>query len=151
MDDINLIGNEKGTTSVETAIIFMLMLTLIFGIIEFGLLLFDKQLLTNASREGARAGIVVGLDRFDPVAADYYVTVSKEEASDFCEEHLITFESGVLQILPPYFDDVDEDGIFDPDVDLLRLHLKYDYNFLFLSAFGIGPIPLNAVSIMRFE
>ena len=34
---------------------------LLFGIIEFGIILYDKAMITNASREGARAGIV-----FDP-------------------------------------------------------------------------------------
>jgi Flp pilus assembly protein TadG len=31
---------------------------LLFGIIEFGIILYDKAMITNASREGARAGIV---------------------------------------------------------------------------------------------
>ena len=31
---------------------------LLFGIIEFGIMLYDKVMITNASREGAQAGIV---------------------------------------------------------------------------------------------
>jgi hypothetical protein len=148
MDRINLIGNEKGTTTVETAIIIMLLLTLIFGIVEFGLLLFDKQILTNAGREGARAGIVVGLGRSSGDDAEY-LTVSKDVASGFCADHLVTFGSVDLNLYASY-DDADGSG--NPSRgDDLTVSLTYDYNFLLLSALGIGPITLNAVSIMKLE
>jgi len=32
------------------------------GLVDFGILYYDKQVLTNASREGARAGIVYNID-----------------------------------------------------------------------------------------
>ena len=51
--------DEQGAVTVEFAIISILLFTIVFGIIEFGLLMFDKHVLTNASREGARAGIVM--------------------------------------------------------------------------------------------
>jgi len=148
MDDINLIGNEKGTTTVETAIIIMLLLLLIFGIIEFGLLLFNKQVLTNASREGARAGVVVGLGRSGGDAAEY-LTVSKNVASGFCADHLVTFGSEALSILTSYNE---LDGSGGPSRgDNLTVSLTYDYDFLILSSLGIGPITLNAVSVMKLE
>ena len=40
-------------------------LSSLFGVIEFGLLLYDQQVLNNAAREGARAGIVVSTSRSD--------------------------------------------------------------------------------------
>lgn len=43
---------------VEMAIVLPLLLVLVFGITEFGIALYRKEVLTNASREGARAGIV---------------------------------------------------------------------------------------------
>jgi len=148
MDNINLIGNEKGTTTVETAIIIMLLLTFIFGIIEFGLLLFDKQVLTNASREGARAGIVVGLGRSGGDAAEYR-TWSEYVANDYCADHLVTFGSEDLAILTSYND---LDGSGSPSRgDDLTVSLTYDYDFLLLSVLGIGPVNLNAVSIMKLE
>ena len=82
------INNQKGS-AVETVIIFMLLMMLLFGIIEFGLLLFDKHILTNASREGARAGIVVGLDR----SVDEHLTIAEQEASNFCAAYLVGFGS----------------------------------------------------------
>ncbi len=49
-----------GTATVEFAIILPLFVLLLFGIIEFGLAIWRQEILTNASREGARAGIVSG-------------------------------------------------------------------------------------------
>lgn len=149
MGSINLIGNEKGATAVETAIIIMLLLILIFGIIEFGLLLFNRQVLTNASRKGARVGIVMGLDRSDVDSPNYFKTVSEDAASNFWEEHLVTFGPGVLATIASY-NDVDGNGNPSRGDDLI-VSLTYDYDFLLLSAFGIGPVPLNADTIMKFE
>ncbi len=54
----NLIPNRKGAAMVELAITLPILLIVFFAIMEFGLILYDKALITNASREGARAGIV---------------------------------------------------------------------------------------------
>jgi Flp pilus assembly protein TadG len=48
---------QKGVAAIEFAILLPLLLVISFGIIEFSLLLYDKQVITNASREGAREGI----------------------------------------------------------------------------------------------
>jgi hypothetical protein len=133
---------------VETAIIIMLLLTFIFGIIEFGLLLFDKQVLTNASREGARAGIVVGLGRSGGTSAEYR-TWSENMAYNYCASHLITFGSGNLAILTNY-NDLDGNGNPSRGDDLI-VSISYNYDWLFLSAFGIPQVPLDVVSIMKLE
>jgi Flp pilus assembly protein TadG len=49
---------EHGATIVEFAIVLPLLLLLIFGSIEFGIMIYNKQVITNASREGARFAIV---------------------------------------------------------------------------------------------
>jgi hypothetical protein len=153
MKDINLIGNEKGTTAVETAIISMLLLIFIFGIIEFGLLVFNKQVLTNASREGARAGVLVEKTRFNPVSPFYYVTVKNDKAFEYCIQHLVTFGSGI-----PYMDPGEPDYFekMGPPLtppgpssgDYLQVPLLYDYDFLF---FPFPTVQLRANTIMRFE
>ncbi len=48
---------ERGSIAVEFALIFPIILTLLFGMIDFGRLLFSYEVLTNAAREGARQGI----------------------------------------------------------------------------------------------
>jgi Flp pilus assembly protein TadG len=50
---------QSGAVAVEFALVLPILLVLLFGIIEFGLIMYDKALLTNASREAARAGIVL--------------------------------------------------------------------------------------------
>jgi Flp pilus assembly protein TadG len=52
------IKNQQGVAAVEFALILFPLVLLVFGTIEFSTLLYDKAMITNASREGARAGIV---------------------------------------------------------------------------------------------
>ena len=49
-----LIRSTRGAAAVEFAIVAPLLFVLIFGIIEFGAILYNKSVITNASREGAR-------------------------------------------------------------------------------------------------
>jgi Flp pilus assembly protein TadG len=55
---------QNGTSTVEFAMILPLLLVIIFGIMEFSLLLYDKAIITNASREAARSGIAYKSPRF---------------------------------------------------------------------------------------
>ena len=50
---------QKGVATVEFGLLLPLLLLIVSGIVEFGMALYDKAVLTNASREGARAGIVL--------------------------------------------------------------------------------------------
>ncbi|MEY3787214.1 MAG: hypothetical protein RLZ75_1421 [Pseudomonadota bacterium] len=49
---------QEGASTVEFAMIVPFLLVMLFGIMEFGLILYDKAVITNASREAARSGIV---------------------------------------------------------------------------------------------
>ena len=51
-------GGDDGAALLEFAIVSVLLFSLVFGIIAFGLLLSFKQDLTRAAAEGARAGAV---------------------------------------------------------------------------------------------
>lgn len=50
---------EQGVASVEFALLLPLLMALLMGTVELGLVLYDKAVITHASREGARAGIVL--------------------------------------------------------------------------------------------
>ena len=54
MRGLGKINNQNGAALVEFAIVLPLLLILIFGIIEFGVMFYDKAMITNATREGAR-------------------------------------------------------------------------------------------------
>jgi Flp pilus assembly protein TadG len=144
-----IIENDKGMALVETSIVIMVLFMLVFGIIEMGLFLFDKHILTNASREGARAGIVAGLNRSGGTEAEYMV-VSRSEASRYCAEHLVTFGVSGNFSATSALRDNDANGSPSFGDDLI-VTLTYDYSFLFLSTFNIGPVKLNAVSTMKLE
>jgi Flp pilus assembly protein TadG len=48
---------DDGAAMVEFAIISSVLLMLVLGIVEFGFLYYQKQVITNASREAARYGV----------------------------------------------------------------------------------------------
>jgi Flp pilus assembly protein TadG len=50
--------SESGASAVEFALLLPLLMMILFGITEFGIGLYRQSILTNASREGARLGIV---------------------------------------------------------------------------------------------
>ena len=55
-------SSQKGASAVEFALILPILILILFGIIEFSVILYDKAMITNASREGARKGIVFRAD-----------------------------------------------------------------------------------------
>jgi Flp pilus assembly protein TadG len=57
-----LLRSSEGTSAVEFAIVLNLLILLIMGMLEFGLAFSMRQVIINASREGARYGIVYKVD-----------------------------------------------------------------------------------------
>jgi len=140
-----LIKNQNGGAAVEFALILPLFIFLIFGIIEGGLLLYNEQVLTNASREGARAGIVAGLNR----AGDEHKTVSENRATAYCLNYLVTFSA------TPNFSALATSPSGISFGDPLTVTVTYDYGFLVLfnpiTFSRFNPIPLQAKTIMKME
>ncbi len=62
--------SESGASAVEFALLLPVLMLLLFGIIEFGLALHRQTILTNASREGARLGIVQSSPPITAAAVD---------------------------------------------------------------------------------
>lgn len=64
-----LTRDSKGTIAVEFAVVFPFLLLFLFGIIELGSAWYDRNLLVNASREGARlAALSSGMEDADVVS-----------------------------------------------------------------------------------
>lgn len=66
--------NERGSASVEAALVMPLTLLAMFGVSEFGSAFYQQQALIAAAREGARAGIVLSTPR--PSASDITTIVN---------------------------------------------------------------------------
>jgi Flp pilus assembly protein TadG len=56
-----LTSKRRGTAIVEGALTLILLLTLFFGIMEFGRLMWSRNLLAHAAKEGSRYASVRGL------------------------------------------------------------------------------------------
>ncbi|MBC8458132.1 MAG: pilus assembly protein [Deltaproteobacteria bacterium] len=145
--------NNKGNAAIEFAIILPLFLFICLGIIEFSVLLYDKAMITNASREGARKGILfVDIDLVDPVV-DIESVVSNT-VNKYLQNWLISFGSSstaTVETNPDY----DIPGSSDKGV---KVTVRYNYNFLVLpnlsSFFGSGftdTQTLEAITVMRKE
>jgi Flp pilus assembly protein TadG len=154
--------SESGASLVEFAIVLPLLLLFIFGIIEFGFLLFNKAMLTNASREGARAGVVYKPSQRMPVET------IKDIVINYCGNHMITFagSSGLRDPKITVTKASGQESAYDPDTfasgEYLKVTAEYDYTFLVLpnifkliNAVGVAELPssvkLTAVSQMRSE
>jgi len=65
---------ERGATIAEFAVVALLFFTIVFGIIEFGRLLYTHNALTDATRKGARyASLHTGASATDQTAVKNYV------------------------------------------------------------------------------
>ena len=139
---IKLLRGEQGSTAVEFALTVVILLLLVFGIIEFGILVYDKHILTNASREGARAGIVMRTTRLSDKDIEDVV-------SEFASNYMVSFTPSTLEFDPNISPPQPRDGV--PFGTELVVPVKYKYHFLFLNNFGVGPITLTAETRMKME
>jgi Flp pilus assembly protein TadG len=71
--------NRRGAAVVEFAIVAPVFFLLVFGMIEYGRMVMVQQILTNASREGARYAVI--LDSNDTTAVQDRVTDYLQSAS----------------------------------------------------------------------
>ena len=58
---------RSGASAVEFALIAPIFMLLVFGMIEYGRMMMVQQVITNASREGARRAVLTGATNVDVV------------------------------------------------------------------------------------
>ena len=132
--------NQSGASAVEFAIVLPILVLLVFGIIEFSVALYDKAMITNASREGARAGIVF---RVPPVTDEDIINI----VNSYLGNHLITFGG-------PATANTTVTRIGSNPGDELKVTVNYTYTFLLIPNFITslsGGINMVAETIMRME
>jgi Flp pilus assembly protein TadG len=135
------IKDQKGVAAIEFAIILPVLIVLLFGFIEFSILLYDKAMLTNASREGARAGIVYSDP--NPITDNDIRAV----VNNYCASHLISFGTGSA-VNTAISRTMESFG------NALTVTVTYQYDFLVLPNFVttlMGGVNLGAETVMRME
>lgn len=123
---------KKGQSLVEFAIILPILVLIIFGIIEFGLLMNSYIVIQSASREGARIGIVGGTD--EDILDSVYTAASNLDINRIN-----------VNINP-------NEGSRKPG-DTLTVQVEYDYDILMpvISNLLGDSIRLRAKTSMRVE
>ena len=145
---------QQGSEVVEFAISATVLFLLLFGIIEFSVALFDKATLTNATREGAREGILVRTG--DRAIADMSTTedlVIKQAIDDYAEAYLISLGGPADLTVDVQRNDRNGNGNFDAG-DGLTVRVDYPYQFLVLPGFMVGlgdVLTLSSTTVMRAE
>lgn len=135
---------QSGQSIVEFALVLPLLVLFLMAILESGLLLYDKAVITNAAREGARAGIVAVENRtFAGVQA-----TAINAANLYLTNNLVTFQPNTPSIT------VTPTGSAPYTMyNTLTVRITYNYGWLALPNFlsVIDPVPLGSESTMHFE
>ncbi|WP_429886081.1 TadE/TadG family type IV pilus assembly protein [Geoalkalibacter halelectricus] len=149
--------DERGAAAVEFAVVLPLLLLILLGIIEYGLIFYNKQVLTNASREGARFGIVAG-ERATSASIE-------QEVSNYLDQKLISFQPSEPTVTTCSMDRDDPGTATCPNStttkfgDYLSVEIEYPYDFLlfpklkkiFSSGNPESSLTLRATTVMRYE
>lgn len=131
--------DETGSVAVEFAILLPLFIMFVWGAIEFGLAYYTQEVLTNATREGARAGIVQTLPK--PTEAQIQTIVTSYVSN-----------SGIPMAGLNTPQVTGEGGAFPTP---LTVTVTYNYTFPIVSMITGGAVPasitLTASTVMRHE
>ncbi len=129
---LSFIRQKRGQSVVEFAILFPLLLLVLFGITEFGRAWATQNILTSAAREGARIAVVTGPD----------VALVTSRVTTVCASAGVT--PTAITVVPP--------DPFDPE-RRVTVTVNCDFRILtgrLLGAFS-GTVPLSASTTMRHE
>ena len=145
------LGSQSGSAALEFAIVLPILLLLVLGIFEFGVLLYNKAVMTNACREGARAGIV----KDGPYGQTVPATQIEEIVINYCSRsdgssRLITFGGSTT---PTVTSTAPCPGGAYSGTDL-RVTVNFHHTYLALPDFVaglIGGTDLTTESVMRCE
>ena len=143
---------EQGASLVEFALVAPLLLIITFGVIEFGVMLYNQQVITNAARKGARRGIV----QQAPSRIDGEEIA--DTVSDYADDHVISFLStaGPPEVTTSVTCDVGTcaGNICNKFGDNLAVTVSYTFHYLVIGNLvpGLGNgINLRSTATMKCE
>ncbi|MCP3023399.1 TadE/TadG family type IV pilus assembly protein [Cupriavidus basilensis] len=138
-------AHMSGTAAVEFALVFPLLLFVVFGAIELGAALYDKSVLTNASREAARFGVL--LQATPPTTKAQVISLITPVVTTYSQNQLVTFGSTSTPQVDVVFTNSNSGSP-------LQVKLSYTFNGLVLGpliAPFSGPLQINTTTTMKFE
>jgi len=131
----------RGVVSLEFALMLPFLLMVLIGIIDVSLLLCDKAVITNASREAARAGVVLRVPMLTP-------TQIANVALSYTQNSLVSGGTGTVPTVAVTQANGTTSGT------ALTVTVTYTYSGLVLgTALSVltGPITISASSVMLYE
>lgn len=127
--------NERGAAAVEFALLLPVLMLILFGIIEFGMIMYSREVITNASREGARAGIVQSTAK--PTVGEIQTIVTNYLTGTGVDPNSVTTNVAGAGLTAP---------------NTLTVSVTYPYNFFVPAILGLGnTISLTGQTVMRHE
>ena len=148
---------QTGSNIVEFAFILPLLLILVSGIVDLGIALFDKAVITNAAREGARFGMVFGETSIPgggrPSTTDIENRVKAYLGIDATHPNgwLINFGPSNLSISSSYDDLNLPSGISSGDKLTVTVTYTYHHYVMLITALKGMTSDFTSVSVMRME
>ena len=130
--------DERGVAAAEFALLLPVLLLMLLGIIEFGMIMYSREVVTNAAREGARAGIVQGPPKrtegqIKEIARNYLTNTGINSSK-------VEFAVTNAELVSP---------------NNLTVQATYEYNFLFpyipMIAGIPSPLDIRTQVVMRHE
>lgn len=132
--------SERGSELIEFAIVAPVLILLLAGIFDFGMMFRTYEAVTNAAREGARVGVLPGYDPADvQTRVGAYLTASGLTGTYTVAVVNVPVATGA--------------GTFTAR----SVTVNYTYQLAVLAPVGVafggsfGSVPLRAVSVMRTE
>jgi Flp pilus assembly protein TadG len=139
------VSNASGNAIIELAFALPLLLVVVMGVFDFGLMFQRYEVVTNAAREGARIGVLPGYTSADAIA----------RASQYLASGGLTACSTCITITAPIANTTF--GAPPKTVQQITVTVDYVHNYVLvgpiLNLFGgsLGSVTLRGVSIMRRE
>jgi Flp pilus assembly protein TadG len=142
MGALKRLSSERGAELVEFALTFPLLLLVVLGIIDMGLILQRYEVITNAAREGARVSVLPGYGDAEIVA----------RVSQYLQGTGLAAET--IDPVVPVRSRVSAGGYC---IDVVAVTVSYDHPFFFLSGIGnffgssFGTKKVSSTATMRTE
>ena len=135
--------SEAGAEFVEFALAFPLLMLVVMGIIDFGILFQQYEVITNAAREGARIAVL----------PNYSAQDAQDRVNEYMTNGGFFLQGGTwtTAVVPVSF------NISGKCVQAMRVTVTYPHPYLFLGGIGqyfgaaFGTKTLTATSTMRKE